>query len=279
MSGPDRWYLLTSKGQRQGPAKFSALKKAAEQGRIRPDHQVWQEGDTERRRAGDVPGLFEPAAEAEEDLLSDDIGGSMIMAAAESEVEAASRANAERAERIAAEQASAQRRQAIAQRQAQQTSAQPRSSMGGRAVARGEVEYAGFWLRAVAMLIDGLLFAFLFAGLSVILAMARGGMDALTEGQGGSDAWMELLHTVLAWLYFAGQESSAEQATLGKRAVGIRVTDVDGGRISFARATGRYFAKILSILTLLVGYFMAAFTPRKQALHDMIAGTLVVKAS
>ncbi|MDX6593454.1 MAG: hypothetical protein QOJ13_2650 [Gaiellales bacterium] len=65
-------------------------------------------------------------------------------------------------------------------------------------------------------------------------------------------------------------------ATLGRRALGIKVTDVEGNRITFARATGRYFAKILSALTLLIGYIMAAFTARKQALHDLIAGTLVV---
>jgi len=80
------------------------------------------------------------------------------------------------------------------------------------------------------------------------------------------------------WLYFSLQESSAQQATLGKRAVGIKVTDLEGSRISFGRATARYFSKFLSGLICAVGYVMAGFTQRKQALHDMIASTLVVRA-
>ena len=67
------------------------------------------------------------------------------------------------------------------------------------------------------------------------------------------------------------------QATLGKKAMGLIVTNEHGARIGFGRATGRYFGKILSALILLVGYIMAAFTERKQALHDMIASTLVLK--
>ena len=72
-------------------------------------------------------------------------------------------------------------------------------------------------------------------------------------------------------------ESSAKQATVGKMALGIIVTDLDGRRIGFGRATGRYFAKILSALTLGIGFLMAGFTERKQALHDMVASCLVVK--
>jgi uncharacterized RDD family membrane protein YckC len=72
-------------------------------------------------------------------------------------------------------------------------------------------------------------------------------------------------------------ESSASGNTFGKRAVGIRVVDLQGQRISFGNATGRYFGKILSALIVLIGYFMAGFTARKQALHDMMAGTLVIK--
>jgi uncharacterized RDD family membrane protein YckC len=73
--------------------------------------------------------------------------------------------------------------------------------------------------------------------------------------------------------------SSRRQATLGKMALGLRVTDLYGRRISFARASGRHFAKIISGMILLIGYIMAAFTHRHQALHDMIAGTLVEKTS
>lgn len=72
-------------------------------------------------------------------------------------------------------------------------------------------------------------------------------------------------------------ESSAKQATLGKMAVGIVVTDMNGGRISFGNATGRFFGKILSGLIIYVGFIMVAFTDKKQGLHDMMAGTLVVQ--
>jgi uncharacterized RDD family membrane protein YckC len=72
-------------------------------------------------------------------------------------------------------------------------------------------------------------------------------------------------------------ESSAKQATVGKMALGLVVTDLNGNRITFARATGRYFGKALSSLILHIGYLMAGFTPKKQALHDIIAECLVVK--
>jgi uncharacterized RDD family membrane protein YckC len=82
---------------------------------------------------------------------------------------------------------------------------------------------------------------------------------------------------VIDWLYFALFESSVWQATLGKKALGLEVTDMQGARINFARATGRFFAKFLSGIILLIGYFMIGFTQRKQGLHDMIAGTLVIR--
>jgi uncharacterized RDD family membrane protein YckC len=85
-----------------------------------------------------------------------------------------------------------------------------------------------------------------------------------------------LLVVVLEWLYFALMESSNKQATLGKLALGIIVTDMDGKRLTFGRATGRYFGKILSSLILNIGFLMAAFTEKKQALHDMIASCVVV---
>jgi uncharacterized RDD family membrane protein YckC len=82
---------------------------------------------------------------------------------------------------------------------------------------------------------------------------------------------------VINLLYYSLLESSAWQGTLGKKALGLAVTDLEGRRISFGRAVGRWFAKIISSLTLLIGYIMAGFTAKKQALHDMIAGTLVIK--
>jgi uncharacterized RDD family membrane protein YckC len=84
------------------------------------------------------------------------------------------------------------------------------------------------------------------------------------------------LDLVVPWLYYTTAESSQQQATLGKRLVGLRVVSDAGTRISFARANGRYWAKSLSGLTLGIGYLVCAFTPRKQALHDLMSGCCVV---
>jgi uncharacterized RDD family membrane protein YckC len=87
-----------------------------------------------------------------------------------------------------------------------------------------------------------------------------------------------LLFLLLEWLYFAGMESSERQATFGKSAISLRVTDAEGQRLSFKHATGRFFAKIVSgMIPFAIGYIMAGFTAKKQALHDMIAGTLVLR--
>jgi uncharacterized RDD family membrane protein YckC len=90
---------------------------------------------------------------------------------------------------------------------------------------------------------------------------------------------LAIASVAVSWLYEAWLLSSDRQATVGKMAVGLKVTDLNGQRISFARATGRFFAKIVSSMTLLIGFIMAAFTERKQALHDMIAGTIVLKSN
>ena len=149
-------------------------------------------------------------------------------------------------------------------------------------------DYAGFWLRFAAYIIDALLigvvywiFAAVFLGGSAMAFGGLDGMEEMSEGQavamGGSFMLIQLFTIVAQWLYFAFMESSEKQATLGKMAIGIKVTDMHGQRISFGRATGRYFGKILSSLILLIGYIMAGFTDKKQALHDMIAGTLVLR--
>ena len=82
---------------------------------------------------------------------------------------------------------------------------------------------------------------------------------------------------VVVWLYHALMESSSYQATLGKMALGLKVTDSNGQQISFLTATGRYFAKIISALICCIGFMMAGWTQQKQGLHDMMAGTLVVR--
>lgn len=97
------------------------------------------------------------------------------------------------------------------------------------------------------------------------------------------DAWMTAMVACLVLLnaggvlYLAAMESSRRGATIGKRMLGLAVTTSAGERVSFARALGRAAAKYLSTVTLLVGWLLAAWTPRKRALHDFVAGTVVVR--
>ncbi len=145
--------------------------------------------------------------------------------------------------------------------------------------------YAGFWLRFVAYIIDGIILGacavpiiLLFGGASIIERMASGGRpEEFAPEMFGMFALWEIGIFGGVWIYYALLESSSWQATLGKKALGLYVTDMEGRRISFGRATGRYFAKIISGMTFLIGYIMAGFTARKQALHDLIAGTLVMR--
>jgi uncharacterized RDD family membrane protein YckC len=129
------------------------------------------------------------------------------------------------------------------------------------------MEYAGFWRRVAAAVIDGILVGIVSG---IVTAIAGGISD-------DARVIAQLLLLVAAYVYYAGMESSVYQATVGKIALGIQVTDLNGNRISFLRALGRNLAEILSALILLIGYIMVAFTAKKQGLHDMIAGTLVVK--
>ncbi|HZP98818.1 MAG TPA: RDD family protein [Reyranella sp.] len=134
--------------------------------------------------------------------------------------------------------------------------------------------YGGFWLRVVAYIID----AFVLAIPTGILgAIVGAGMMSGAAGMSGVHLGINLASLLLGWLYFALMESSERGATLGKMAVGLRVVTDQGQRLSFANATGRYFAKFISAIILCIGFIMVAFTDRKRGLHDMIAGTLVVK--
>jgi uncharacterized RDD family membrane protein YckC len=147
--------------------------------------------------------------------------------------------------------------------------------------------YAGFWKRFVAYLLDQIIIS-IVAIFIIIPFFAMIGFSFFSSDFEVSE---ELVFTIITayfsfiilavaaeWLYFALMESM-KGATIGKMALGIIVTDLQGNRISFGRATGRYFGKIISSLTLCIGYIMAGFTQRKQALHDMIAGCLVINKS
>jgi uncharacterized RDD family membrane protein YckC len=148
------------------------------------------------------------------------------------------------------------------------------------------VAYAGFWLRFVAWIIDRIVLQFAGGILTLPLAGSIGIRELMRTHPSTPEDFIPLIATmrkffliilVLEWLYYALLESSVWQATLGKKALGLEVTDLVGVRITFGRATGRYFARYISFFTLGIGYLMAGFTEKKQALHDMIAGTLVIR--
>ena len=140
--------------------------------------------------------------------------------------------------------------------------------------------YGGFWSRFLAYLIDAIL---INVALGIIAAVVGGSMIPADPAKIDPEEFIaqmgpfQLVALVVTWLYFALMESSARGATIGKMILGLRVVDDRGQRISFLRATGRFFAKFISGIILLIGYIMAAFTDRKRALHDIMAGTLVVK--
>jgi uncharacterized RDD family membrane protein YckC len=135
--------------------------------------------------------------------------------------------------------------------------------------------YAGFWRRFLAIVIDELLLgivSLLFTASYLLTVMSGPDMEVFEITALSSWIFRVLLH----WLYFTLMESSPKQATVGKMAIGIIVTGYDGKRISFLRANGRYFGKFLSALFFGIGFIMAGMTKKKQALHDMLAETLVV---
>ena len=153
----------------------------------------------------------------------------------------------------------------------------PTRSPGRTPILEG-VEYAGFWRRLAALLVDSLLFVALGGLLLWATLGATGGLESATEEEGAAIGLvLQLVSAVALWLYDALMESSSKQATLGKMALGLRVTDLEGNRIGFGKATGRHFGKYISYFILGIGFLMVAWTRQKQGLHDQMAGTLVLK--
>jgi uncharacterized RDD family membrane protein YckC len=151
--------------------------------------------------------------------------------------------------------------------------------------------YAGFWLRLLAYLIDHILLGVILGVMAMVAvaAIGIGYFRSIVRGvqEGNGEFPFELVSIVLlaalvivvaSWIYHAWMESSPCQGTLGKMALGLIVTDMDDRQITFGRASGRFFARIISnLIPLEIGYIMAGFTHKKQALHDMIASCLVLK--
>ena len=151
-------------------------------------------------------------------------------------------------------------------------SAPPPPVWDARPAGPDHVAYGGFWIRVVAYIIDGILLTIVYGIVARLL-----GIDVFESDWRHYDPLGNLISLVIGWLYFALLESSERGATVGKMAMGLRVVTSDGQRLSFMNATGRYFAKILSAIILFIGFIMVAFTDKKRGLHDILAGTLVIK--
>lgn len=138
-------------------------------------------------------------------------------------------------------------------------------------------QYGAIWRRFVACVIDYAIIATCLAPAVVLLIWAADTTNSeIIKSLAGTAVVFGAI--IADWLYNANMISSSRQATYGKQFMGLRVTDIRGERIGFGQATGRYFAKFLSTFAALVGFFIAIFTKRKQALHDIVALTLVLKA-
>lgn len=240
------WFYAVA-GQQQGPVALETLRQKAQAGEVGGDDLVWTEGMPEWS-----PARFVEALGVGNDIGATPAGGQYDLSAA-----------------------------AAAAGSAQPGYTQPYGAPGGTLgygtyAYHSQEQYGGFWLRFVAAILDGVIIfipGFLLQMLAEFMARRSPGQNAVIIATVIS--WV--LQTVIAWLYSAMFESSAYQATPGKMALGLRVTDLNGLPITFARATGRHFGKMVSAIICYIGFIMAAFTERKQALHDQMAGTLVLR--
>ena len=153
------------------------------------------------------------------------------------------------------------------------------------------VDYAGFWLRLLALIIDNAILGLGFVLVLIPLVFLTGLHKLLEDFHPDEDMnnvgivmlvgillLAATISLILTWLYHALMESSDWQATLGKRVLGLVVTDMAGQRVSFGRSSGRHFGKMITnLIPAFLGYIMAGFTDKRQALHDMLSGCLVLR--
>ncbi|MBF8983266.1 RDD family protein [Lutibacter sp. B2] len=136
-----------------------------------------------------------------------------------------------------------------------------------------DFKYASFLKRVIAYILDGVIVSICCIPIS-IWQFVRASTDPYYQ----PNPFIAIVFGVIVgWAYYALLHSSKKQATVGKMALGLKVTDMNGDRLSLGRATGRFFAKYLSAVTLCIGFLVALFTKKKQTLHDKIAGTLVLE--
>lgn len=264
------WYYSDAQRQQHGPVNAETLAALHADGTLAPDSLVWREGLSEwrpwREMIAEVVSGAAPTAAREPALASFD--APTVSADGRNEPWLAEPLSAPLAEVSPYAPPTA------------------RVEEDHAAVVRGgKVVYAGFWKRFAAYCIDYVVVtAITYAVMIPVALVGAIGVGAAASGDNPVASGLGLALLGLGYLfaflmpllYFAWMHASRHQATLGKLAVGVKVVRADGTRISFWRAVGRIFATILSTLILFIGWLMAGFTERKQALHDMVCDTLVV---
>lgn len=243
------WYYADRNRNRHGPITGAALAALHAQGQLAPDTLVWHDGMPD----------WQPWRSVMHELVANEASTPRLAQPDAPDPEFTTHASSS-------------------------PYAPPRAPLSiARNVTRGnEVIYAGFWKRVAAYTIDSSVLGLISGVIGMMIGAVLGVALSVSNGSTASVAYVvvqivvQLVTFALCASYYGWMQSSGHQATLGKMAIGIKVTRTDGSPISFWRGFGRYFAMIPSSLILGIGFFMAGFTERKQALHDLICDTLVV---
>ena len=246
------WYYSDAQRIQHGPVTAADLAALHSRGQLPPDAMVWREGMS----------AWRPWQEMMREVIT---GGAAEDPQAEAFVRAAEAAPAD----------GAYRPYAVAEASPY---APPQARVEDRAnvVLGGPIVYGRFWKRFAASFLDNLILGMAGGIVGGVLGAMRGLSGQISPGYSGFDLFIQVVSMLMGACYFGWMYSSSSQASLGKMAVGLKVVRADGSPLTFWRGFGRYFATLLSTLTLMIGYLMAAFTQRKQALHDMVCDTLVV---
>lgn len=270
------WYCVNAARERLGPMAADEIRRRFESGELQRRSLVWQAGMPQWQPLESVAGALGIVLAAAPTTPPE-------MPEAPTVIAAPAAANVITAETPRAPAADAAMAQAYA------ASSRDASAIG--TIDGDDVVDAGFWKRLAAFMIDGVIlliatYAIVFLMLIIVGAGVGGFMTMFQSSASGQPPSGPLLVVflvgfyvlpfIMRWAYFTFFTRSSWQGTPGKRAVGIKVVDLEGGRLGTGRAMGRWFAAALSYLTFYIGFLMAAFTDRKMALHDMVASTRVV---
>jgi uncharacterized RDD family membrane protein YckC len=262
-----QWYYSNAQRERLGPVSADDLAQLHSNAQIGPDTLVWREGYADWKPWRDAVAEVVTASTTSASIFDAPAAAATQAASAFATAGPDAPANVDANPYRIAEPISPY--------------APPKAQVrdDSNYIAGGRVVYAGFWKRAAALFID----SFVVGIVAGMIGAIFGVMMVAMLGAGGDEGMMavlqifnQLVGLALGATYYGWMHSSSMQASIGKLAVGIKVTRSDGTRISFMRGFGRYFGYILSSIPLGIGLIIAGFTDRKRALHDMMCDTLVV---